>query len=144
MLKAKEINEALVTKRFASAFGMHVGRGKALTVEQFCQITGFESRSVGGWIRGESSPYLFRFLSIASVLPPPFLNQVIEISGLHGAYETEGTCDSYMILSKAAHLVAKISTDAEDGKIDHIERSEQVPLARELHALLGKFLEKTA
>ena len=111
MFKTKEINSSLVTARISTALRMHVGRGRDYSILEFSKQIGVDKRSVEDWRNGVTCPYSFKLVQCMSALPPEFTNYVIEIAGLHGAYEAEGTCDSYTILNKAAELVAKISGD---------------------------------
>lgn len=111
-------------ERLSVAVRRHVGRGRALSIEQFRRKIGASASTVEKMMAGETTPGLALLLTMKRELPPEFANDLLELSSLTGARRLGGTGKSAALLAAdLADETALIVRALADGHIDHQERA---------------------
>lgn len=120
-----------------------VGQGRAYSVEQIADIVGFPAASIKQYLKGANggaSPPLDRFLALANVLGPAYVNGVFHAIGLDGLHKVAGaTVSSFEIHEKVCGLCHLQAEHMADGKVDHRELAQQRDEAAKLAPVLGAF-----
>lgn len=131
----------LAQEAFTDAFRRHVGRGKALSCEQVSEKSGVPLRTVRSYHGGQATPGLAGLLSLLSVLPPSFANELLALAGLGGAAANSArAADSYVLNASLTDFAAQIGAHLKDGRIDHRELREELEKAKEVSDVLLGFI----
>lgn len=140
--KIVPITSDLTTEVFTDAFRRHVGLHKPFSRQQIADATDMDISLIHAFMDGKNAPPLWRFLRIAAVLGPEFVDDVLRLAGLGGVERLgpQGACVLRMT-AQAAALVAEMSAHlADDGRIDAAELAESIPTIQLLHEQTGEIL----
>ena len=143
MSKSGKITTELTNARFARALKKFVGKkNRPYTCDAFIQAVGVQRRTLDSWLREERKPEFHKVLAVMSVLGPEFADEVLELAGLNGTKRIDGFDDNAFVLNKnLGHAVAAMSDAlADDGKVDHLEKQQMLPIMRELSAQLSGWI----
>ena len=121
--------------------GAFVGRGLAWSVDALAAETGIAVSTLRDYLAGHATPGLPNLLKLLTALPSEFADMVLMPAGLGGCRRLAmGEAGPLTLNAKASELVAMIGLHLEDGRIDHVEEAQQVPLVRRLRAACDRFL----
>lgn len=130
----------LVRAALTMALHSRVGRGKELSIDEFERLLEHQipARTLECYRRGEALPGLVAFLLMADALGPEFVNEVLDVVGMTGAHRAGADEPSgNELLAHTAKVTARLADMMADGRLDHRERRELVPVLRRLQATLG-------
>jgi hypothetical protein len=130
----------LVIERHRDAYIAEVGVDRNFSRQEVPALTGFEQSTCDGYAQGRRQPALSSFLALCRLFGARYAARVMSMAGL-GVYALEpGRTDLLEVNAGMAAGVAQFATYLQDGRIDHRERLEALPMIRDLHRQLGDVL----
>lgn len=141
-LFATALSDDAVRERFKTALRRRVGVGRAWSVISLAEDSGVPERDIRSYQdQSGCMPSLTKFLRLGIVLGPDFVNEVASIAGFEGlravAARDDNPFAAQMALAKALYMIAGWLAD---GKFDHSERREAVPVMLSVVAQLSAFV----
>ncbi|PKR57476.1 hypothetical protein [Thalassospira lohafexi] len=125
---------------FGDCVGTYGGDGK-ITLSELSDATGIKTRTLEAYRDGETAPRGLVLFQLMEVLPARFTNRLLAQIGMGGARKmSPEEIDFHQIAQGAAEYTSAFVNHMSDGRIDHVEKIEEVDLARKLHDNLGQFL----
>jgi hypothetical protein len=143
MTNPHTITSILCLEIQADALREHLGLGKQYSYAKASELTGIDERTVRAHVLGDASPCLSKALRYMALLGPNFANRILRVAGLDGAARVSGQgrgCE-FALNAHTADLINELAEALTDGRIDHRERAKILPSARQLHAVLGDYLQ---
>lgn len=145
-LCATNLPEWVVNQRLKNALRHHVGTGRPWSVSALAAEIGVQDREIRAYRdNGGCLPSLLKFIRISVALGPEagahFLNEVLSVAGFEGIRHVAAQDDNPFTAQMAlAEALVKIAGWLSDGKFDHAERREAVPVMLATIAQLSTFV----
>lgn len=125
---------------FADCVGAYGGDGK-ITIAELSAATGIKTRTLEAYRDGETVPRGLVLFQLMEVLPARFTNRLLALIGMGGARKmSPEEIDFHQVAQGAAEYTSAFVAHMADGRIDHIEKIEEIALARKLRDNLEHFL----
>lgn len=126
----------------ADALRLYVGQGRRFSARAVAEATGIPEPTLKQYRAGEIALPAARLVQLAAVLPAGFADQVMAAAGLAVlARDLAHAGDAHGLAADVAVALQALTHALRDGRIDHRERAELAPLAREVGQLLLGFAE---
>ncbi|WP_296988156.1 hypothetical protein [Thalassospira sp. UBA1131] len=138
-----ELFQAVFTSAFHDHVGTYQSEGKAMTLAEVARAIGKENkvRTVEAWRDGETVPRGADLFAVMAVLPVSFSNRLLSLIGIGGAKEMSPEEISFQeVAHAAASCTEMFIRHMEDGRVDHMEKAEQMRWARQMRDRLDKVL----
>lgn len=140
-LSADRLQSAF-TMAFSDCVGTYGGDGK-MTLHELNEATGIKLRTLESYRDGETVPRAHGLLLIMEVLPERFTNRLLAEIGMGGAKRmAPEDIDLHMIASDSAFFTNMFVNHMSDGRIDHIEKEQEIAVLRKAADNLNKFLHR--
>lgn len=137
----RSITNDLLSEVIADALRRHVGPGRTYTYDQAALAVGVERRTMQSWVLGETPPQSHKLVRIFRWLGPDVANDVLGLAGLMTLPVQQPDGDEFALNEDMAALLFKLAWALkDDGRIDHQELAEIIPVARIAHARVGAWL----
>lgn len=141
-MSAGELSEN-ARNAWRQVFLRYVGRGKLITFDDLADQAGVPAGTLRSIAAGDHSPRWEYAIRILSCLPQSAKDDVLKPLGI-ATRPLEGDGCDRRTTSTMARAVAKLTHALEDGKVDHLERADIEPDAREAYEEIGRWLNGTA
>jgi hypothetical protein len=127
--------------RLADALRLFIGFGRRYSVAAVAVGTGVPERTLQSYCSGQATPGLANLLTLMAFLPPEFTAMLIEPAGLAGVHRIDKTDPCHhTALAEALRTAAAVAEALRDGKVDHREQAEILPIARRTVTALQGYL----
>lgn len=139
---ATALTDDAVRDRFKGSLRLRVGVGRAWSVSTLAAESGVPERDIRSYQdQSGCMPSLAKLLRLGIALGPDFMHEILSIAGFEGVRAVAARDDNpfaaQMALAKALYMIAGW---LEDGKFDHAERREAVPVMLAVIAQLSAFV----
>ncbi|MBX9635208.1 MAG: hypothetical protein K2X44_09525 [Magnetospirillum sp.] len=141
-ISATALTDDAVRDRFKTALRRRVGVGRSWSIQSLAAESGVPERDLRAY-QDQSGclPSIAKLLRIGIALGPDFLSEVMGVAGFEGLRRMDGQdgnpFTAQMVLAEA---MFKLAGWLADGKFDHMERREAVPLMLSTIAQLNAFV----
>lgn len=132
MSKCGLVSHDVAASRLQRALNLFVGRGRDHTVAGVADAAMIKERTLRSYTEGSATPGFHMFLSLAKVLGPRWVNEILALIGMRAEMlsEADESASTVQIsLAKAQLLIAEAMAD---GEIDHVERRTLPAMLRSL------------
>lgn len=132
LLLLSKIDTQRCQQHFIEVIREYIGPGKPYDYEAAADALGLDRRTVQSYVLGENMPPLAKFLRMCALFGPVFVNSIISIAGMDGAFfqHAEPITD-FELNAEAAVVISVLGQTLSDGKIDQRESKRVIAALRE-------------
>ena len=141
-LLATSLTEDAVRDRFKTALRRRVGVGRPWSVVSLAAESGVAERDIRSYQdQSGCMPSMTKFFKLGLALGPDFMSEVLSVAGFEGLRSVAAHDDSPFTAQMAlADAMFKVAGWLADGKFDHAERREAIPVIMATIAQLSAFV----
>lgn len=132
--------QAAFSVAFGDCVGTYGGDGK-VTMRELSHQTGIPMRRLESYRDGETVPRAHGLMVIMEVLPARFANRLLAEIGMGGAKKmSPEDIDLHLVASDAANFTSMFVNHMADGRIDHVEKAQEIAVLRKVSENLNNLL----
>lgn len=137
------LSQQSIQQALADATRAYVGPGRRYTTTLLADAAIISESSVKQYAAGQGTPGLVAFLKLLVILGPEWGNTLTRMAGYELVPADGADVPALALNAHAAQLLSMIAAAlADDGRIDHLEEAEMLPLIKLLNAETGAWLAR--